>query len=105
MVPKLNDLDELSVWGHAADHDASAFQSLEVFIVEFIPMTVTFGNFIFPIGVICERAILDFAWIRAQAHAAALIAGDIAFLHRFIAVIVPLFNEINYRMGRLLIKF
>src|SRR3989304_300226 len=68
-------------------------------------MPVPFGYFFITICLVRERPLLDVAGVCSETHAAALVAGHIALLNGLIAVVVPLFQEVNDGMRRPLIEF
>src|SRR3989344_1459698 len=67
---QLHDLDKIPLGVDAGGDEAALFELGQVFVIDLVPMAVSFGNIGFAIGATRRGARLETTGIRAKAHGA-----------------------------------
>src|SRR5690606_33458862 len=91
MRRQLDELDE-TVTGKAREDESRIRDLVEIAVVEFVAVPVPLRDLVFAVDLLRERAILDVAGLRAEAHRATEIRSRGTRLQRAVTV-VPLRNQ------------
>src|SRR5438034_6219485 len=87
---QLDHLDEIArcrAFGARADREARRFQARQVMIVDFVAMTMPFGDGRRAVDLVRQRSGDDFAWLRAETHRAAQVRTLGTLFDRAVAVL------------------
>src|ERR1700693_348465 len=102
MAGKLDHLAQVSgggALGPCADRQPGRLEAREVMIVDFVAMSVPFGDRRRAVDAVRERSGHHLARLRAETHGASKIGAMVAALDRPIAVL-PLGDQRHYRVRR-----
>src|SRR3989338_4308964 len=81
---KFNDLNQVIVRAYSGEYEAGFLQSLKIFIIEFIPMSMSLADGPGVVQRSDKRIFLQYATVRTEAHRIAIILCCHVFLLHFV---------------------